>query len=217
MYKYELIVFDWDGTLMDSAGLIAGCVQQACRDLDLPVPSDARARHVIGLGLQDAMRYLLPDLPAVEYPRLAERYRHHFLVTEHEIPLFDGVNHLLEQLSGTGYLLAVATGKTRVGLNRALQKTGIGHWFAASRCADECSSKPHPAMLEELMTLLGSKPERTLMVGDTTHDLQMAANARCAAVAVAGGAHPRDELLALNPLVCLESIKEFGPWLMAVR
>ena len=213
MYKFDLIVFDWDGTLINSAALIAGSVQLACSDLGLPVPSDARARHIIGLGLTDAMRYLLPDLPIADYPRLAERYRHHFLAREHEIPLFDGADDLLAQLSNAGYLLAVATGKTRLGLDRALDQTGTGRWFAASRCADECFSKPHPAMLDELMELLGATPERTLMVGDTTHDLQMAANARCPAIAVAGGAHPREELVALSPLACLDTVKELGAWL----
>ena len=198
---------------MDSAALIAGSVQLACSDLGLPVPSDARARHIIGLGLTDAMRYLLPDLPIADYPRLAERYRHHFLAREHEIPLFDGADDLLAQLSNAGYLLAVATGKTRLGLDRALDQTGTGRWFAASRCADECFSKPHPAMLNELMELLGATPERTLMVGDTTHDLQMAANARCPAIAVAGGAHPREELVALSPLACLDTVKELSTWL----
>jgi phosphoglycolate phosphatase len=217
MQLIDLIVFDWDGTLMDSAALIADSIQRACVDLGLPAPGEADARHVIGLGLPDAMRYLLPNLPATEYPRVAERYRHHYLTREQDIPLFAGANDLLEHLSAAGYLLAVATGKSRVGLDRALGKTATARWFAASRCADECFSKPHPAMLIELMELLGAAPEHTLMVGDTTHDLQMAANAGCGAVAVAGGAHPRDQLLAMQPLACLDSVRDLRPWLLGER
>jgi phosphoglycolate phosphatase len=212
----DLIVFDSDGTLVDSAAAIARCVQEACRDIGLPVPTLERAQYIIGLGLHDALRYLLPDLPSAQYPSLTERYRHHFLAAEQDIPLFDGVDALLGQLSEIGYLLAVATGKTRAGLDRGLESTGIGRWFAASRCADECFSKPHPAMLDELMELLGTTADRTLMVGDTTHDLQMAANAGCRAVAVAGGAHAREELLALQPLACLDCITDLGPWLTKI-
>jgi phosphoglycolate phosphatase len=217
MQLIELIVFDWDGTLMDSAGLIANSIQRACVDLGLPAPSEADARHVIGLGLHDAMRYLQPDLPATEYPHLAERYRHHYFAREPDIPLFAGADDLLEHLSTAGYRLAVATGKTRVGLDRALEKTDTGRWFDASRCADECFSKPHPAMLIELMELFGTPPRHTLMVGDTTHDLQMAVNAGCGAVAVAGGAHPRHQLLAMNPLTCLDSVRDLRPWLLSGR
>lgn len=213
MQRYDLIVFDWDGTLMDSAGMIARCIQDSCRDLGLPVPAERDARFIIGLGLQDAMRHLLPELPTADYPRLAERYRHHFLGREDEAPLFDGVPAMLEQLSGDGYLLAVATGKSRRGLARALEQTGTAHWFQASRCADETFSKPHPAMLLELMDHFGMREDRTLMVGDTTHDLQMAQNAGCAAVAVAAGAHDRAALEALNPLVCLPSTTELRRWL----
>ncbi len=213
MHNIELIVFDWDGTLMDSATLIVDSVQRACVDLGLPAPREADARFIQGLGLHDAMRFLLPDLPETEYPRLGERYRHHYLPREQGIPLFSGANDLLEHLSASGYFLAVATGKTRAALDRALDRTDTGHWFDASRCADECFSKPHPAMLIELMDLFNTPPERTLMVGDTTHDLQMAVNAGCGAVAVAGGAHPRDQLLAMKPLACLESVRDLGPWL----
>jgi phosphoglycolate phosphatase len=213
MQRYDLIVFDWDGTLMDSAAMIARCIQDSCRDLGLPVPAERDARFIIGLGLQDAMRHLLPELPTADYPRLAERYRHHFLGREDEAPLFKGVPAMLEQLSGDGYLLAVATGKSRRGLARALDQTGTAHWFQASRCADETFSKPHPAMLLELMDHFGMRVDRTLMVGDTTHDLQMAQNAGCAAVAVAGGAHDRAALEALKPLVCLPSTTELRRWL----
>ena len=210
---FDLIVFDWDGTLIDSTGMIASSLQSACDDLGFPVPCDTAARYIIGLGLSDAMRHVLPALPAAEYPRLAERYRHHFLAHESKLTLFRGAEVLLKRLFEQGYLLAVATGKTRVGLDRGLRKTGVGGWFGATRCADECFSKPHPAMLKELMEHFAVEPRRTLMVGDTTHDLQMAANAGCSSVAIAGGAHPRNELLALEPLACFDAVADLGPWL----
>ena len=217
MQAYDLIVFDWDGTLMDSTGLIASCIQAACHDLGLPVPGEAAARYIIGLGLNDSMRHLLPDLPPSEYPRLGARYRDHFLAREDEAPLFPGVPELLETLSAEGYLLAVATGKGRRGLERALGATGTAHWFAATRCADETFSKPHPAMLEELSGELAVAPARTLMAGDTTHDLQMAANAGCPAVAVAAGAHGREALAALAPLACLDTVTDLARWLKTAR
>ena len=213
MRKFDLIVFDWDGTLMDSAGTIARCVQNAFADLALPVPSDAQARYIIGLGMEDAMRYLCPDLPLSDYQRVAERYRHHFLRCEHEPVLFEEVALLLELLKNEGYLLAIATGKSRVALDRVLAQTDLTHWFDVSRCADECFSKPHPAMLYEIMESLYISPEKTLMVGDTTHDLQMAINANCSAIAVECGAHEREALEKLSPLTCLTEIKILRQWL----
>ena len=149
--RFDLIVFDWDGTLMDSAAAIVRAMQAAARDLDLPPPPEERARYVIGLGLGDALRHAVPDLEEAAYPRMVERYRHHYLSSDHELGLFEGVDALIDALAGRGHLLAVATGKSRVGLNRALGHTGLGRYFHATRCADECFSKPHPAMLEELM------------------------------------------------------------------
>ena len=172
--RFDLIVFDWDGTLMDSAGAIVRAMQAAARDLGLAALSDERARYVIGLGLEPALRHALPDLEDSAYPRMVERYRHHYLSSDHELGLFAGVKEMIEALAARGHMLAVATGKSRIGLNRALGHAGLGGYFHATRCADECFSKPHPAMLEELMDELGVAPERTLMIGDTTHDLQMA-------------------------------------------
>jgi phosphoglycolate phosphatase len=211
--KFDLIVFDWDGTLIDSAAVIAQCIRESCRDIGLEVPSERDCRFIIGLGLQDALTRLLPQLPPSDYPRLTERYRHHFLAREGDAVLFDGVEALLAQLSEDGHLLAVATGKSRRGLDRALAQTGLAKWFAGSRCADETFSKPHPAMLLELMDDFAASPQHTLMVGDTTHDLQMASNAGCGAVAVASGTHERRQLELLEPLACLHSIAELGPWL----
>lgn len=211
--RFDLIVFDWDGTLMDSAGAIVRAMQAAARDLGLAEPPEARARYVIGLGLGDALRHAIPDLDEAAYPRMVERYRHHYLSSDHELELFEGVTAMIEALSERGHLLAVATGKSRLGLNRALGHTGLGAYFHATRCADECFSKPHPAMLEALMDELGASPERTLMIGDTTHDLQMARNAGTSGVAVSFGAHPVAALEAESPLACVHTPAELARWL----
>ncbi len=211
--RYPLLVFDWDGTLIDSAGAIVACIQSACRDLGLPVPDEARASHVIGLGLNDALSYAIPGLAAAEYGRVVERYRWHFLARDPEIPLFPGARAMLAGLRDRGHALAIATGKSRAGLTRALDNTGLQPLFAASRCADQCASKPAPDMLYELMKELGTDAANTLMIGDTVHDLQMAASAGVQAVAVSHGAHPRGDLVALAPLACLENIDELTRWL----
>lgn len=214
MKRYELIVFDWDGTLMDSAGTIVHCVQAAARDLGLVPPSDARARHIIGLGLVDALRHALPDLSEDHYDELVERYRHHYLSRDHELVLFAGADAVVRGLASHGYRLGVATGKSRRGLDRALAQSGLGDCFHATRCADECHSKPHPQMLEELMEEFAVAPTATLMIGDTTHDLLMARNAGVDAVAVSYGAHRREELDAAGPLYCAASIGDLASWLM---
>mgnify|MGYP000845370420 FL=1 len=211
--KYELIVFDWDGTILDSAGAIVKAIQASCRDLGLPVPSDAQASHVIGLGLADAMRHAVPDLPADRVPEMVERYRFHYLSGDHELNLFQGITQLLSDLQAAGHILAVATGKSRLGLNRALQHSDLGPLFQSSRCADECHSKPHPQMLEELMSEFGVTHEVTLMIGDTSHDLLMATNAGVDALAVTYGAHPHEYLLEHKPLACLHTVQELDLWL----
>lgn len=211
--KYELLVFDWDGTLLDSAGAIVRAIQAACRDLDLPIPPDRQARHVIGLGLVDAMRHAVPDLPPERYQDMADRYRLHYLSGDHELTLFDGVPEMLANLRQAGHVLAIATGKSRVGLERALDHSGLRHLFQASRCADECHSKPHPQMLEELMAEFGMANSATVMIGDTSHDLLMASNAGVDGLAVTYGAHPHDHLLEYKPVACLHSVGELGQWL----
>ena len=211
--RYPSLVFDWDGTLIDSAPTIVACIQAACRDLGLPVPEDARASHVIGLGLKDALSYAIPGLPADDYGRMVESYRRHFRARDPEIPLFPGAQAMLAGLKARGHTLAIATGKSRAGLTRALNNTGLRPLFAASRCADECASKPAPDMLCELIEELGTNAVNTLMIGDTVHDLQMAAHAGVGAVAVSHGAHPRDDLVALAPIACLENIDELTRWL----
>ena len=215
MKRFELIVFDWDGTLMDSAGAIVGSLLAACRELGIAEPTEQRARHIIGLGLRDALASALPDLPEDLYRPLAESYRKHFMAGDSELLMFAGASELVADLSRSGHLLAVATGKTRAGLIRALATSGLQSLFHATRCADECHSKPHPQMLDELMEELGVTAERTLMIGDTTHDLLMASNAGVAALAVSYGAHPRAELLAASPLACADSVAEVARWLAA--
>lgn len=211
--KYELIVFDWDGTLLDSAGAIAQAIQSACRDLDLPVPDDGRARHVIGLGLVDALRHAVPELTAERYPEMSERFRVHYLASDERLTLFPGVLEMLDRLRADGHSLAIATGKSRHGLDRALDHSGLRSRFLGTRCADECHSKPHPQMLEELIAEFGVSPASTVMIGDTSHDLRMAINAGVDALAVTYGAHPHDHLLDHRPLACLHSVPELDQWL----
>ena len=213
--QFDLIVFDWDGTLMDSTSTIVHSIQGACRDLGLVEPSDDAARHIIGLGLNEAIAYLLPQLPETEYPRLIERYRYYYLGKDHEIPLFAGADGVVRDLHAAGFLLGVATGKSRRGLDSVLDHTGLRPYFHATRCADECFSKPHPEMLEQLMIELGMARDRTLMIGDTSHDLLMAKNAGVASLAVSYGAHARADLLAHAPLECVGNIQEMETWLLA--
>ena len=211
--RFRLIVFDWDGTLADSTQLIADCIQRACRDIGRPVPDDSTARYVIGLGLADMLRHIAPGLSATGQVELTDRYRHHFLARDAEVPLFDGIRELLADLDDVGFLLGVATGKSRAGLNRALLQHGIGHRFVVTRCADEGFPKPHPDMLLNVMEQAGFDPDDTLMIGDTTHDLQLARNAGTAAVAVAYGAHPPAGLTELDPLATVHSVAELHRWL----
>lgn len=213
MKQYELLVFDWDGTLMDSAALIVDSVRRAAGDLGLVPPSEEAARQVIGLGLEEALRQALPALPLSRYGELVERYRHYYLGRDHELRLFAGAAELVGWLSRQGYRLAVATGKSRRGLDRALEHSGLSGFFHATRCADECFSKPHPQMLEELMDEFGVAREATLMIGDTTHDLLMARNAGVDALAVAYGAHPLEHLLPHGPIYCARSLADLSQWM----
>lgn len=211
--QFDLIVFDWDGTLMDSTSAIVKCIQAAARDLGLPVPRDADASHVIGLGLHEAMQAVMPNIDPAMVPRMVERYRFHYLSRDHELVLFDGVRDMLSELSQQAYFLAVATGKSRVGLNRALNAVGLLSLFDATRCADETFSKPHPAMLQELTRELGQDMRRTVMIGDTTHDLLMANNAGAAGIAVQYGAHPSAQLDTCQPLYSAASVQQLHQWL----
>ena len=211
--RFDLLVFDWDGTLMDSARCIAESLQSACRDCGHAVPSDRDARYVIGLGLDDAMAHVLPGVDRSAYAPVVERYRHHFLIRDSGTTLFPGVAEMLQHLHDRGHKLAVATGKTRRGLDRALEQTGLAARFHATRCADESRSKPHPEMLHWLMKRFDVTPERTLMVGDTSHDMEMARNAGVQRLAVAHGAHEAGELLAYEPLACVDDCSGLREWL----
>ncbi|MFC4274985.1 HAD-IA family hydrolase [Achromobacter aloeverae] len=210
---YSLVVFDWDGTLMDSTHNIVAAIQAACRDLDLPVPTASQASWVIGLSLESALRHAVPDLPKSMMPRFLERYRVNYLLRDPELKLFEGVRELLTDLAQRDVRLAVATGKSRVGLNRALAASGLVDMFHATRTADETFSKPNPAMLHEIMAELDVPPERVVMIGDTSHDLQMAANAAVHGVGVTYGAHTRKELETCMPQVIVETVAELGAWL----
>jgi phosphoglycolate phosphatase len=207
-------VFDWDGTLFDSTALIVHSIQDACRDLGVDVPDDAQAAFVIGLGLQDALQLAAPGLPVSRYPELAQRYRHHYFARQHEVLLFEGTTQMLQALKRRHHWLAVATGKSRRGLDEALSSVQLQGLFDATRTADETHSKPHPRMLLELMREFGCEPERTLMIGDTTHDLQLAANAGTPCVAVSYGAHDSEAFLDFQPLHVAESLADLQAWLM---
>jgi len=211
--RFDLIAFDWDGTLFDSTGLIVRCIQAACSDVGTTVPSDVQAAYVIGLGLMDALRHAAPELPVERYSELGRRYRHHYMARQHEIVLFDGTREMLQSLKARNHWLAVATGKSRPGLDEALDSAQLRPLFDSTRTADETASKPDPTMLLELMSELGADAQRTLMIGDTTHDLQLAANAGVACVGVSYGAHPSEDFHRHSPLFVAHSTRELHDWL----
>jgi phosphoglycolate phosphatase len=210
--KYRLVVFDWDGTIIDSATSIAECIRLAAGDLGLEVPSKEQASHVIGLGLHDALRHAVPGLPAERTAQFVARYRDHFRAREHEMDLFPGMRELLELLH-VKKILGIATGKSRRGLDRSLEATGLKPLFRASRCADETNPKPHPAMLLELMGELAVAAQDALMIGDTSHDLDMARAAGVDALAVTYGAHAEEGLRSCQPRACVASVAELDRWL----
>jgi phosphoglycolate phosphatase len=213
-HRYDLIVFDWDGTLFDSTALIVRCIQNACQDLGLPRPTQEQAAYVIGLGLNDALRHAVPDLPATQYPELSQRYRRHYFAAQHEISLFEGCLAMLNDLKSRQHWLGIATGKSRRGLDEALAHVDLKGLFDATRTADETLSKPDPLMLLELMDELSVVPEQVLMIGDTTHDLRMAQNAGVASVAVAYGAHDRESFSEYAPLYVAPSTPDLHEWLI---
>jgi phosphoglycolate phosphatase len=211
---FRLLVFDWDGTLMDSIGTIVACTQTTIAALGLGELPDARIRDIIGLGLRETIEILAPGCDETLYLRIAEGYRHHWVSTYRDMPLlFDGVTRALRELESAGYLLAVATGKSRRGLDYALEQTGLSRVFAATRTADEAFSKPHPQMLLDILDGLGLRAHEAVMVGDTTFDLEMASNAGMPAVGVLSGSHGRDELERCGPLACLSGVAELPRWL----
>jgi phosphoglycolate phosphatase len=212
--QFDLIAFDWDGTLFDSTAIITRCIQLAVGDVGGTVPSDKDASYVIGLGLMQALAHAAPDVPKEKYPELGARYKHHYMLHLHDISLFAGVLPMLQALRARQHLLAVATGKSRSGLNEALQAVELRGLFDATRTADETAGKPHPRMLHELMAELGVAPDRVLMIGDTTHDLQLALNAGCASVGVSYGAHEPAAFVDLKPRFVAHSVAELQAWLV---
>lgn len=213
MSRFPFLIFDWDGTIADSAALIVQAIQAACRDMNYVEPSVAKARYVIGLGLSEALQHIAPDLEPLEQQRFADAYKAHYLGRDSEVALFAGMYDLLCELKNAGFQLAVATGKSRAGLNRALEQTRLQDFFLATRCADEGFSKPHPGMLQHLFEVTGFEAKQALMIGDTTHDMQLAKNAGAEKLAVAYGAHDRQDLLSLEPLSVLGSVDELAAWL----
>ncbi|HWI81096.1 HAD-IA family hydrolase [Ramlibacter sp.] len=211
--RFDLIAFDWDGTLFDSTAIIVRCIQQAVVDVGGARPTDKAAAYVIGMGLMQALAHAAPDVPPAKYPELGARYRHHYLACQNDLSLFEGVLPLLDELKARQHWLAVATGKSRRGLDDVLRSVQLQGMFNGSRTADETAGKPHPLMLQELMREFGTDPERTLMIGDTTHDLQMAVNAGCPAVGVSYGAHEPAEFESLGPLHVAHSVAELRQWL----
>lgn len=211
----KLIVFDWDGTLMDSEARIVACMQAAITDLALEERTPQQISNIIGLGLRESVETLFPGSSNSLFQKLVDRYRYHFLVGDRTpSPVFDGVEALLAELAQRDYFLAVATGKGRAGLDKVLDETGLHHYFHATRCADETFSKPHPQMLLELMDELGVEAHSTLMIGDTEYDLQMAQNCRAKSLAVSYGVHDKQRLLDCQPLACVDTIQELHSWLI---
>jgi phosphoglycolate phosphatase len=213
-HSARLIVFDWDGTLMDSETQIVHAIQSAISDLQLEERSPEQCRDIIGLGLQEAVDALYPGYGEHFRQTFVDRYRHHWFSDRHASDLFPGTIETLQLLREAGFELAVATGKGRAGLDRALRQTGLESVFSATRCADETRSKPHPRMLREILQELAVAPGQALMVGDTEYDMQMANDAGVAPVAVSYGVHARERLLQHHPLVCLDCITELVDWLV---
>ncbi len=207
---YNLIVFDWDGTLMDSMAAIVFAIQQSARDLHLREPTEREAKNVIGLGLTEAFQHVWPELEKGQYPDLIHAYRQNYLKNDGALGFYAGIFPLLEILKKQGKTLAVATGKSRVGLNRALKNTQSAAFFALTKTADECFSKPHPQMLLEIMEELNFSPKETLMVGDSIHDVLMAHSAQVDCAAVSYGAFSKEELAKCNPRFLCGSVVELA-------
>ena len=211
--RFDLIAFDWDGTLFDSTQIIVRCIQSAVVDVGGARPSDTAAAYVIGMALTQALAHAAPDVPPEKYPELGRRYRYHYLQHQDDLSLFDGVLPMLDALKSRQHLLTVATGKSRRGLNEALRSVELAGVFDGSRTADETAGKPNPLMLHELMQEFGVEPSRVLMIGGTTHDLQMALNAGCASVGVGYGAHTSEDFGALGPVHVAHSVADLHEWL----
>ncbi|WP_373976390.1 HAD-IA family hydrolase [Chitinibacter sp. SCUT-21] len=212
--RFDLVIFDWDGTLMDSTGMIARSIQRAFDDVGLAVPSEQEARYVIGYGLTEAMAHLAPDANEAQIRQVVDAYRGHFLAKDQELKLYDGVEEGLARLRDANFRMAVATGKSRAGLDRVLNATQLTGFFEVTRTADEAFSKPHPAMLEYILEYAAVEPARAVMVGDTTHDLQLAINAGTASLALTYGAHEGDALQDLQALALFDEFDALVDWIL---
>lgn len=212
--RFDAIAFDWDGTLFDSTAIIVRCIQLAVHDVGGQLPSNEAAAYVIGMGLMQALAHAAPDVPRVKYQELENRYRYHYWKHQDDLGLFEGVLPMLIELRTRGHMLAVATGKSRRGLDEVLQAEHLRDIFTASRTADETAGKPNPLMLHELMAELGVDASRLLMIGDTTHDLELASNAGCASLAVSYGAHDASSFEKHRPIFTATSVSSLHQWLL---
>ncbi len=210
--KYQLIIFDWDGTIIDSQAHIINSMQKAMADENLPMPRDDEVRHVIGLSLDSVILSLLPELNDTTVNRISDNYRRHFFANINQSRLFDGVAETIQDLHASGYFLAVATGKGRRGLDLALKNTGLEPFFHITRCADETRSKPDPLMLDEILTDLDLAVENAIMVGDTSYDMDMAGNIKMDCVAVTYGMHNAEHLKTSNPTYLIDSIDQLSQY-----
>ncbi len=215
MSVYKLIIFDWDGTLMDSQARIVACLKISAEEMQLSPLTEDTLKKVIGLGLNEAVLSLYPDLLDDQVTYFADRYRYHF-ITANDTPtgLFKDVRPMLEQLIDRGFMLAIATGKARRGLEPVLAETGLKSLFHGSRCADETRSKPHPQMLEELLDEFAVTADEAIMVGDTEYDMLMAKSLDMDALAVSYGVHDKADILKHEPLSCVDSVSELSKWLL---
>ncbi|MBT1065038.1 HAD-IA family hydrolase [Bowmanella sp. Y26] len=206
---YKLVIFDWDGTLMDSGARIVSAMQTAARRANLPVPTDDAVKDIIGISLLPAMQILFGKLPAQQQDLLFESYKQEYVEKDKTpTPMFNGAGDLLDRLSGQGTLLAVATGKARRGLNRVWQETNTGHYFQASRCGDEAESKPSSDMLVQLLNELNVEASQAVMIGDTVYDMQMAQNLNMDRIAVSHGVHSAERLAGHAPRAIVDSLAE---------
>jgi phosphoglycolate phosphatase len=211
---FHLLVFDWDGTLLDSISSIVECTQRALQELEQPPVPDEQIRDAIGLGLRQTVERFAPGCDEALFRAIVETYGRHWVETYcHRPRLFPGVRALLEELQKRGYLLGLATAKGRRGLTRDLEATGMSDTFLATRTVDEALSKPHPQMILDIADELGVTIDRTLMIGDAIHDLEMAHNARAAVVAVCSGSQSRAALEQARPLTCLDNVTQLAAWL----
>lgn len=214
MPAYKLAIFDWDGTLMDSIAHIVDSMQQAAVTLSEPVPTVPEVRHIIGLGLPEAIAILFPHANAATREEIRQQYARHFLAhSAARSELFAGAQPLLDQLTQQGYVLAIATGKSRLGLNRVLAQTGLGHYFAITRCADETASKPDPLMLKEILAHTSMAADEAVMIGDTSYDMEMAQAIAMPRIAVSYGVHEADVLRTYQPLAIVDSVYQLHDYL----